>query len=151
MYYATVLEKSSMSRRTITPATTTRILEIETPPGWTVIQSDKREEGLATMQGRIIRIPKLTTYRALWVFFHEVGHVVRRHFSPVSARVPPHVEEFEAEQHAAYMMRLYGFQVSRYEMRLAKDHVANIIRRDEKNGWSIRPDVRQWANNGELA
>lgn len=92
-------------------------------------------------ENRRIEIPKLVTMRALYVAWHEFGHV---HCDHEHANLPLHVEEYQAEIYALGLWRVYLLPGIRSLLREAKEYVWKHIEKDMENAIEIWPEIRKW-------
>lgn len=105
------------------------IAEREIPPGICVTYR-RSLSGAANSVERRLSAPEPTTRRRLYVFLHEVGHIVLQHRRTKHS----YIEEFEAEMWAHQTMRKYGVPVSRRDTIQAKKYVAQKLRQGLKRG-----------------
>jgi hypothetical protein len=102
------------------------------PRGWKVRERLPRHgcAGQAVAAG-IIYCPPLNNPDALYVYLHEVGHVVGKHIYPgVTTEADKELgwlEEFEAEKYAIGAMRAEGFRVDRETLADARRYVAEAF------------------------
>lgn len=109
--------------------------------------------------------PRPVTREKAYVFLHECGHFLLKHFPEDWAvtslhkrlytrkePLPSHVEEYEAEQFAIQTMRREGIPVPRSMLKDAKGYVRDCIRNDirkakrKKMKMKIEPRIEEWAN-----
>lgn len=98
------------------------------PHGWRIIERAPRNGaiGMVTQTRRCIYVPPLVDESALFVFLHEVGHIVNRHLHagpPLPGDAPGWQIEYEAEHWAIAAMRAEGFTVSREMLAAARENV----------------------------
>ena len=104
------------------------------PRGWKIRERLPRHgcTGMAFLTPRIIYCPPLNNPDALYVYFHEVGHVVGKHLYP--GRIRPDdrdmgwIDEYEAETYAIGAMRAEGFRVDRSTLADAREYVADAFK-----------------------
>lgn len=105
------------------------------PRGWKVIERSKSTiDGMAReAPSRVIYCLPLKDPYALYVYLHEVAHVLHKHCKPGRRvemfRCGDHtcswLEEFEAEQFAIRHTRKCGYRVSRDTMAEARSYVGS--------------------------
>lgn len=95
----------------------------ETPTSVHLIVPRNSLTGTANLQTGVIKAPKPFTRKALYIFLHELAHIVLRH----DGKKPRHVEEYEAERWAHERMRRHGLSVPRQMTKRAKRYVAHKI------------------------
>lgn len=99
--------------------------------------------GCAHVETRKIEAPWPTTSRKrLYILAHEIGHVALDH----RRKLPTYVQEFEAEQFAAGLMRASGVAVPRAMTDRAKRYIRTKIGRAHARfvRW-VDPDIAAWA------
>jgi hypothetical protein len=102
------------------------------PRGWRIVERQPRHGalGMATRANRIIYVPPLKSLASLFIYLHEVAHVVNRHLHgiPVHEEFPHDWEyEFEAERWAIDALRAEGFSVPRAFQKAARENVRHRI------------------------
>lgn len=120
------------------------LVDAYTPRGWTVKESKFRSRGgsgAAVPEGKLLQVPELVNRHALYVFFHEVGHVVLGH---MRGGVERHLEECQAEIYAIETSKRHGIGVPRSELERARQNVKANVLRDAKAGVMITPGVLLW-------
>lgn len=131
----------------LTPNLIDAIVRRETPAGWHVIQSKRRDAWTGSGEADIARctlsVPPLTNIRNLIIFFHEVAHVRLNHWANASLLV--HAEEHEAWVTAFKTARSYGLDVPARSVWVAKYLVREQIARDMEAGRPIRRKAKRWA------
>jgi hypothetical protein len=106
----------------------------ETPPEVLVVRPRRTLTGSAwaipglrvgELLAHGIAAPRPFTRRGLYVYLHEVAHVVLRHCDPtVRVRLASSEREEQAEKWAQQAMRRHGLAVPKKELRRAKAYVA---------------------------
>lgn len=98
--------------------------------------------GRAYPEAKIIRAPRPTTRRRLYIWAHECAHVALEHYKGL----PVHRQEYEARRWAIAALRRYGIAVPRKSLLNAKRYVATKIQRALKRGAKrIDPEARAWS------
>ncbi|HEY5346830.1 MAG TPA: hypothetical protein VIJ72_01455 [Rhizomicrobium sp.] len=102
------------------------------PRGWHVVERPPHNNaiGMVTQTRHLIYVPPLVDEDALFVFLHEVGHIVNRHLHPgrpLPGDAPSWQIEYEAESWAIAAMRAEGFAVSRRNLAAARQNVRHRI------------------------
>ena len=102
------------------------------PRGWRVVERTPRNGaiGMVTQTRHVIYVPPLVDEEALFVFLHEVGHIVNHHLHagpPLPGDAPGWQIEYEAENWAIAAMRAEGFPVSRRMLAAARRNVRHRI------------------------
>ncbi len=78
-----------------------------------------------------ISVPRPVTRKSLYIYLHEVAHIVFEHWRH---KQPRHAQEMEAEKWAHAKMREYGIAVPRSMTKRAKEYVAYKITQAERRG-----------------
>lgn len=123
------------------------IVKRHRPRGWRIAESEHRWRWCSAEADdtkRILRVPTLKDDESLFLYLHEVGHVLQRHFT-LRPPLPHHREEFEAERYAMYVFRTEGIKVTRTILEGARSRVNAAIERDERRGVKIQRQVLLWA------
>ena len=118
------------------------------PKGWRIRESKHRwswESAAADGVKRTLYVPTLKDDDSLFLYLHEVGHVVQNHFKIV---LPKHREEFEAERFALHVFRNEGIPVTRHIMKGVRARLCGIIDRDIRKGIKIQRHIARWAKHG---
>ena len=115
------------------------ILRRHLPRGWKLRVEPMPDRGIAEFKTRTLWLKYATD---VFAFLHEVGHVRCAHWG--DAKVPRHVQEYEAERYAIHVMRAEGLRVPHREIRDAKDNVRDRVREDEYRQIKIDPKIRRW-------
>lgn len=118
------------------------------PKGWRIAESHHRwkwSSAEADDTKHVLRVPTLQDAESLFLYLHEVGHVLQRHFT-IRPALPHHREEFEAEKFAMMVFRNEGIAVDRDILEAARVRVRGAIERDERRGVKISFYVARWAN-----
>ncbi len=128
------------------------IIRRHLPRGWRLRQRPPTPTlwGLTDPYRRRIDCPPLVDRGALFIFFHEVGHVRYRHDfydAPHPGHAIPHVEEYEAEIYAIKAMRHEGIAVPRKQLRRAKENVRTCVKADRAKGRAIVPKIEKWSKS----
>lgn len=102
------------------------------PRGWRVIERLPRNGaiGMVTQTRHCIYVPPLVDKNALFVFLHEVGHIVNQHLHAgpsLPGDAPGWQIEYEAEHWAIAAMRAEGFTVSREMLAAARQNVRHRV------------------------
>lgn len=103
----------------------------ETPAAICYIVVRRRLGGRAF--GDHIEAPRPVTRKALYIYLHEVGHVILGHCD-AKCRKPRHLREYEAEKWAHDRMRAHGIAVPRIMTSRARSYVRRKIRRAQARG-----------------
>jgi len=130
------------------------MLKKYTPPGWRVLERDSGQGwrdpvdlGLGTIarthfEEHIISIRPIMDAYHLFIFLHEVAHV-KLHSKSLAIRA---TEEYQAERWAQTIFLKHNLAVTRQMRADARWRVRSHIDADEKDGITIHPKVRRWAN-----
>ncbi len=100
------------------------------------------QSGLVTFDPPRIEVPKLVTLGALYIAFHEFGHVYCCH---PRMNLPIHIEEYQAETYALALFRVHMLPGVRAFLREARAYVREHIAEDIAQNVPISPKVRRWA------
>lgn len=106
-----------------------------------------RETGGRAEEGRLIKIPIPIDNYTIGVCFHEIGHIVLKHFD-AKVRKRGYIEEYEAEQFAIQKLKHYGYYSKKYEYR-AIQYVLYKIAQSKNKGLDIREvpkEIVKWTN-----
>jgi hypothetical protein len=117
------------------------------PRGWRVAQSKHRwkwDSAACCNVKRILYVPTLKCDESLFLYFHEVGHVIKKHFDRKPAH---HIEEFEAELYAVHIFRSEGIPVTKYIRDGIRERLCSWIVSDAKKGIPIQRHIARWANH----
>ena len=122
------------------------------PRGWRVAQSKHRWKWDSAAACNIKRVLYVPTLRAadtradesLFLYLHEVGHVVKKHFDQ---KLSHHREEFEAEMFAFHIFKVEGIPVSKYIRNAIRVRLCSWIKSDIKKSISIEPHIARWAKH----
>lgn len=98
----------------------------ETPAAIRYIVTRLRLGGRAF--GDHIEAPRPLTRKALYIYLHEIAHVIRGHCD-TKCRKPRHLREYEAEKWAHDKMHAHGIAVPRKMTSRAGSYVRRKIRR----------------------
>lgn len=98
--------------------------------------------GVSSATTREIETPKPVSRKSLYIFLHEVGHVVLEHRRGKRA----YIEEYEAEKWAINRMGELGVPVPRAMRERAKEYVSHKVIESKRHGLKekVRGDVRGW-------
>lgn len=107
---------------------------IHRPRGWRIRERRTRHgcDGMACIRRKTLFCPPLTDPYALYVLFHEIGHVVLKHSirpgrTTREERRLEWIEEYEAERFAIDLCRREGVRVSRDTVNHARAYVAKTF------------------------
>lgn len=123
------------------------IVKRHRPRGWRVAQSRHRwkwDSAACCNKKRILYVPTLKCDESLFLYLHEVGHIVRKHFA---RKLPHHVEEFEAELYAVHIFRAENIPVTKFIRQLIRARLCSWITSDAKKGVPIQRHIARWANH----
>lgn len=123
------------------------IVKRHRPRGWRVAQSRHRyiwDSAECCKKKRIIRVPTLKDDESIFLFLHEIGHIVRGHFE---RKLPHHIEEFEAELFAVHIFRAENLPVTKYIRECIRERLRFWIEVDTKKGVPIKRHIARWANH----
>jgi len=118
------------------------------PKGWRVRESKHRyavSSAEAHYEKRTLYVPTICDKNSLFIFLHECGHVVSRHFH---LDLTAHREEFEAERYAIHVFRNEGIPLPRSVLDEARSRIRGIINQDIRKGIRIQPHIARWAKHG---
>lgn len=118
------------------------------PKGWRVIFHPKLldkwgSHGSCVYLPKRIYLRKLSSHADLFIFFHEVGHVILEHFP---RDLEKHVEEYEAETFAIQAFKDCNIHLPAAVVRDAQERVAGWITHDLEQCVSIDPMVAKWVD-----
>lgn len=133
--------------RVLTLERINEIVKRHRPRGWRVAQSKRRwdwSSASANWEKRTLYVPTLKDDDSLFLYLHEVGHIVRRHFH---LDLPAHREEFEAEHFAVHVFRTEGIPVTKLIVSDARARLCSHIEADIKKGVPIQRHIARWANH----
>jgi len=133
--------------RAMSPERINDLVKRHRPRGWRVAQSKHRykwDSAACCNVKRILYVPTLKDDESLFLFFHEVGHVLKKHFS---RNLPHHVEEFEAELYAVHLFRAENIPVTKYIRQCIRERLCSWIESDRKKGVPIQRHIARWANH----
>jgi hypothetical protein len=145
-----------MSNKVLTQERINEIVKRHRPRGWKVKQSayrwkwssadthrTKRVNGIVQLV-KLIEVPTINDDDSLFIYLHEVGHVVQGHFA---LKLPRHREEFEAERFALHVFRNEGIPVTKYIMKKVRYRLCQHIKYDIKHGNPIQHHIARWAKH----
>lgn len=120
------------------------------PRGWRVAQSEHRWRWNSAESDNAKRTLYVPTLRAghrsdesLFLYLHEVGHVVKKHFE---RELTHHREEFEAELFAVHIFRVEGIPVTKYIRETIRERLRGWIASDMKKDIPIERHIDRWVN-----
>lgn len=134
--------------RAVSEQTIRQLAQRHRPRGWRLFETKHRtktQSGFVVFEPvwkRKIEVPRLTTLYALFVAFHEFGHVHCRHHE--NGVQPAHVDEFQAEMFAVGLFRTYLLPISRTIWANIHTNLLAVIAQDEANSVEIWPEIRRW-------
>jgi hypothetical protein len=117
------------------------------PRGWRVSQSRHRwdwSSASANPARRTLYVPTLKDDDSLFLYLHEVGHIVLKHFDN---DLPAHREEFEAERFAVHVFRTENIPVTKLILSDLRDRLCSHISADMKRGVKIQRHIARWAKH----
>lgn len=133
--------------RALTQERINEIVKRHRPRGWRVLQSKYRwtwESAEADDKRRTIAVPTLKDDDSLFLYLHEVGHIVQNHFK---LKLPRHREEFEAERFALHIFRNEGIPVTKAIMKAVRARLRGQIDYDIKRNVPIQHHIARWAKH----
>ena len=137
--------------RVLTQERINEIVKRHRPRGWRVAQSEHRwkwNSAASCNIKRILYVPTLKpdhrTDESLFLYFHEVGHVVKKHFE---RKLPHHQEEFEAELFAVHIFKVEGIPLTKYIRDTIRERLCSWIGSDIKKGIPVERHIARWANH----
>jgi hypothetical protein len=142
--------------RVLTQERINEIVKRHRPRGWQVHQSahrwrwesadahDTRKINGKVVSTHLLEVPTLKDDDSLFLYLHEVGHVVQGHFK---LKLPRHREEFEAERFALHVFRNEGIPVTRHIMKALRARLCGSIQYDIKRGIPIQHHIARWAKH----
>jgi hypothetical protein len=122
------------------------IVKRHRPRGWRVAQSRYRwdwSSAQADPNKRTLYVPTLKDDDSLFLYLHEVGHIVRRHWN---VNLSKHREEFEAEHFAIHVFKTEGIPITNIIIRDVKYRLREHIKADRKRGVPIERHIARWVN-----
>lgn len=133
--------------RALTQERINEIVKRHRPRGWRIAQSKHRwdwSSASADWARRTLSVPTLKDDDSLFLYLHEIGHIVRRHFS---LKLAHHREEFEAEHFAVHVFRTEGIPVTKLIISDARDRLCAAIEADTKKQIPIQRHIARWAKH----
>ncbi len=137
--------------RKLTQERINEIVKRHRPRGWRVAQSHHRwkwNSAASCNIKRVLYVPTLKTNHksdeSLFLYLHEVGHVVKGHFG---RKLAHHREEFEAEMFAVHIFRVEGIPITKYIRDTIRERLCDWIASDIKRGIEIERHIARWANH----
>lgn len=131
--------------RKLTQERINEIVKRYRPRGWRVAQSRHRwtwSSAKAEPNKRVLYVPTLDDDDSLFIYLHECGHVVLKHFDN---DLPAHREEFEAERFAVHVFRTEGLPVTKLILSDLRARLCTHIKADIKRGVTIQRHIARWA------
>lgn len=131
--------------RKLTQERINEIVKRYRPRGWRVLQSRHRwhwNSAASCTIKRTIYVPTLKDDDSLFLYLHEVGHVVKKHFE---LKPPHHREEFEAELYAIHIFRVEGLPITKYIRDTMRERLCSWITSDIKKNIPIQRHIARWA------
>lgn len=122
------------------------IVKRHRPRGWRIAQSKLRwtwSSARAEWKRRVLFVPTLKDDDSLFLYLHEVGHIVRRHWD---VDLPKHREEFEAEHFAIHVFKTEGIPITKLIISDVKYRLREHIASDKKLGVPIERHIARWVN-----
>jgi hypothetical protein len=113
----------------------------------TIKKWNKKSHGKSE-EGRLVEIPIPKSSYSIGVCFHEIGHIVLKHFD-TEVRKLRYIEEYEAEQYAIKKLKEYGYYNKKYKYRAIQyvlSEIAQIKNRKKHDIKDIPKEIVEWTN-----
>ncbi len=138
--------------RKLTQSRIDELVKRHRPRGWRVQQSMKRwvsSSATTDYNKRMIYAPTLMDDDALFIFIHECGHIVLRHWHQVPY-LAKHHEEFEAERYAIHIFRTENIPITKSIMADVRERLCWHIDNDIRRGVPIKRHIARWAKHPDF-